>query len=297
MMTDRPDQTRPETARRRPLVAGLLSFLAAGLGQVYNGQPGKGVLFGLASFAGIYLYFLTGLWRTFPGLVGGIILGVVFQFWVIVDAARTAARLKDYRPRKYNTAPVYLAVALVFLAGHSLERRYIRDSFCEVYTIPAGSMAPALIPGDLIMTDRTAAALADLSRGDLVVFPNPENPAIKFAKRIIGLPGERVLISDKLVFINGRRLNEPYANFELRTDLAPESRPPRDFGPQTVPTGRLFVLGDSRDNSNDSRFIGPIERTDLIGKIIYVVGSVDRASGSIRWGRFGHPVGAEGEAD
>lgn len=297
MMTDQSDQLGPETARRRPLAAGLLSFSAAGLGQVYNGQPGKGALFGLASFAGIYLFFLTGLWRTFPGLVGGIILGLVFQFWVIIDAVRSAARLKDYRPRKYNTAPVYLAVALVFLVGHSLERRYIRDSFCEVYTIPAASMAPTLIPGDLIMTDRTAAALTDLRRGELVVFPNPENPAIKFAKRIIGLPGERILISDKLVFINGRRLNEPYANFELRTDLPPESRPPRDYGPLTVPPGRLFVLGDSRDNSNDSRFIGPIEQSDLIGKIIYVVGSVDRATGSIRWDRLGFPVGAEGKVD
>ena len=297
MMIDRPDQPKPEPARRRPLVAGLLSFLAAGLGQAYNGQPAKGALFGMASFAGIYIYFLTGPWRSFPGLVGGIILGVAFQFWIIIDAARTAARLDDYRLKKYNAAPVYLAVMLVFLAGHSLERRYIRDSFCEIYTVPAGSMAPTLIPGDLIMADRTGSTLANLARGDIVVFPNPEKPEIKFAKRVIGLPGEKVMIIDKQVFINGRRLNEPYANFALRTDLPPKSRPPRDFGPLTVPPGRLFVLGDSRDNSNDSRFIGPIDRADLIGKIGYIVGSVDPETGSLRWGRLGLALAGRSDTD
>lgn len=132
----------------------------------------------------------------------------------------------------------------------------------QPYVISSGSMEPTLRSGDRILVNRLASRYAAPARGDIVVFAYPKNPARTFVKRVIGLEGETVELRDNQVFINGRLLNEPYLH---QGDYPP-------FGPQTVPAGSVFVLGDNRRESGDSRDWGLLPKSYIVGKpwLIYL---------------------------
>ena len=149
---------------------------------------------------------------------------------------------------------------------------FIRTFAVQAFKIPTGSMETNLLIGDHLLVNKLvySPSLAPLEskllgkkriqRGHIVVFKFPEDPTRDFIKRVIGLPGETVEIRDKQVFIDGKPIEEPYAHFlepPLRHD-DPEyglrGEPARDsWGPEVVPEGHLFVMGDNRDNSRDSR--------------------------------------------
>ena len=143
----------------------------------------------------------------------------------------------------------------------------LRASVVEAFKIPSGSMIPTLHIGDHILVSKfsygirlpfvtyTALQYSQPKRGDIVVFTRPDDPstledesAINIIKRVIGLPGETVEVRDTRVFINNEILDEPYARWQeggLREG---------NFGPEVVPPGKVFLLGDNRDHSKDSRF-------------------------------------------
>ena len=143
------------------------------------------------------------------------------------------------------------------------------------YKIPAGSLIPTIIAGDWIVTIKVWST-ENLKRKDMIVFPFPPDPSINYIKRVIGLPGETLEISKDLVFINGELIDEPYAYFEPKerssmqaqglTDDAPVSR----FGPIVIPEGKLFVMGDNRYNSADSRYWGFVELETVKSKAWFI---------------------------
>jgi signal peptidase I len=166
---------------------------------------------------------------------------------------------------------------------------FIRTFVVQAFKIPTGSMETNLLIGDHLLVNKviyspSALPLEDwllakkpVQRGHVVVFKFPEDPTRDFIKRVIGLPGETVEIKDKTVFINGQALVEPYAHFlepPLHRD-DPEyglrSEGTRDnWGPEVVPPGQLFVLGDNRDNSRDSRFWHFLPRDQVKGRALLV---------------------------
>jgi signal peptidase I len=166
---------------------------------------------------------------------------------------------------------------------------FIRTFVVQAFKIPTGSMETNLLIGDHLLVNKviyspSALPLEDwllakkpVQRGHVVVFKFPEDPTRDFIKRVIGLPGETVEIKDKTVFINGQPLVEPYAHFlepPLHRD-DPEyglrSEGTRDnWGPEVVPPGQLFVMGDNRDNSRDSRFWGFLPRDQVKGRALLV---------------------------
>lgn len=119
------------------------------------------------------------------------------------------------------------------------------------------SMEPTLHDGQYLMVNKLAYRLGQPARGDIVVFPSPQDGGRALIKRVIGLPGEEIYISDGQVYINGARLMEPY--------LA-DTRSLGDWGPTVLKEGEYLVLGDNRNNSNDSRNFGPVQKEALIGK-------------------------------
>lgn len=120
------------------------------------------------------------------------------------------------------------------------------------------SMLPSYHDGDRLLLSKRPTSF---ERGDVVCFHYPKDPTKSFIKRIIGLPGETVEVRDNVVYINGAALAEPYVSTEY-------NRMPSRFGPETIPEGQYFVLGDNRDHSNDSRAWGAV-RADLIyGKVM-----------------------------
>jgi signal peptidase I len=132
--------------------------------------------------------------------------------------------------------------------------------------------------------------IGEPERFDVVVFRYPENPSQDFIKRVIGLPGETVQITNKEVFVNGVSLeNDP--GVHKSDHIIPKSINPRDnYGPVTVPAHSLFVMGDNRDNSHDSRFWGFVDYKDLKGKALILYWSWDKGDFDVRWQRFGRVV-------
>jgi len=120
-----------------------------------------------------------------------------------------------------------------------------------------------------------------ISRGEIVAFKSPENPKIPFIKRVIGLPGETLEIRDKRVYINGTELKESYKHFIDSNIYERDSGIPNDyivrdnFGPITIPPDSYFMMGDNRDNSNDSRYWGVVSGKNMIGKPLFIYWSYE----------------------
>ncbi len=175
----------------------------------------------------------------------------------------------------------------------------LRSFIVEPYKIPSGSMIPTLMIGDFILVDKniygyklplTNITLIDNEnpkRGDVVVFKYPENQKINYIKRVIGLPGDTILYKDKKLVINDHentltKINHKFDPVEIADGIVfleksnnkeylilNQTAPSFNFS-YTVPPNTYFVLGDNRDNSNDSRYWGPVPKENLVGKAFYI---------------------------
>ncbi len=136
----------------------------------------------------------------------------------------------------------------------------VKNYIAEARWIPSESMLPTIRAGDRLLVDKITYKFKEIERGDIVVFKPPPSAIINkdevFIKRVIALPGETISIKNGVVFINGAPLAEPYINEEPR----------KNFGPLTIPDNHIFVMGDNRNYSYDSRFWGPLPIDNLIGK-------------------------------
>ncbi len=177
---------------------------------------------------------------------------------------------------------------------------FIRTFIVQAYKIPSGSMIPTLLVGDYILVNKLAYGIRNPfkngylirwsmpKRKDVIVFTYPVNPKLDFIKRVIGLPGDTIQIINKKVYVNGKPLNEPYARFVDPFVYPKSPNNPRDnFGPVKVPPGELFVMGDNRDESYDSRFWGFVPIKDVKGKALIIYFSWDPQKHRIRWKRIG----------
>jgi signal peptidase I len=219
-------------------------------------------------------------------------------------------------PREYLESVVVAVILALF----------IRTFVVQAFKIPTGSMEENLLIGDHLLVNKmvyspSLGAFEDtllpkkpIERGHVIVFKYPDDPTRDFIKRVIGLPGETIEIKNKVVYVDGRPLDEPYVHF-LEPPLSPDD-PEYGFssderfkwGPQTVPPDHLFVLGDNRDNSRDSRFWGflPADRVKGRAFIVYWSYEASReeynrtgwewvkdtlaAFGKTRWSRFFHVI-------
>ena len=144
-------------------------------------------------------------------------------------------------------------------------------------------MVPTLQVGDHIIVDKWAFKDKSPERGDLVVFRFPKNRDLDFIKRSVAIEGDLIEIRNKVLYINGDDVDEPYTVF-----IDDNILPTRDnFGPFPVPEGQIFTLGDNRDNANDSRFWGPVDVDDVIGKARIIYWSWDKDIKAVRWDRIG----------
>jgi signal peptidase I len=170
---------------------------------------------------------------------------------------------------------------------------FIRTFVVQAFKIPTGSMENNLLIGDHLLVnkfvfgpapsalERALMPLGTIKRGDVIVFKYPEEPTRDFIKRVIGLPGDTVELRDKKVSINGTALDEPYvhfieppgANSEFREVTSFDVR--ERFGPVTVPPDQYFVMGDNRDNSQDSRYWGFLRRDYIKGRALVIYWSYD----------------------
>lgn len=133
----------------------------------------------------------------------------------------------------------------------------------SVFVVSGASMEPNFHEKEYLVVNKISPLLKNLKRGDVVVFKFPGELDEKYIKRVIGLPGETIEIKDNSIYVNGKKLIESYIPKEFNTaSLSPQSK-------WTLEKEEYFVLGDNRDNSNDSRVWGQLPQEDLIGKISY----------------------------
>ena len=186
---------------------------------------------------------------------------------------------------------------------------FVRTWAVQAFKIPTGSMEQNLLIGDHLLVNKfvyapTASALerlllpiGDVERGDVLVFKYPQDPARDFIKRVIALPGETLELRKKRVYIDGTMLDEPYVRF-----IVPPGEGGADFdvrvqyGPVTVPDGHFFMMGDNRDNSEDSRYWGFLPQEYVKGRALFVYFSFGEEAGlsglvtGVRWGRIFHQI-------
>ncbi len=214
----------------------------------------------------------------------------------VADTPNEKARQKSL-VREYGEA-IIIAVLLAL---------FIRAFVVQAFKIPSGSMKPTLLVGDHILVNKFIYGvkvpilnkellhIKDPKRFDIVVFQYPVDPSKDFIKRVIGLPGDTVQVKDKKVYVNDKPLDEPWA---VHSDpkVLPASVSPRDnMGPIVVPPNNLFVMGDNRDESYDSRFWKFVEFDDLKGEAFIIYWSwnqdgelsITPSDSYIRWDRLG----------
>ena len=185
---------------------------------------------------------------------------------------------------------------------------FIRTFVIQAFKIPSGSMKPTLEIGDHILVNKfsygvkmpylrnTLIPFGQPQRGDIAVFIYPEDKTKDFIKRVIAVGGDTVEIRNKKVFINGEAINDPYG-VHVEDVIYPKAIQRRDnLGPIKVPEGTLFVMGDNRDQSYDSRFWGFVKLEDVIGKAFIIYFSWDSDESGVRWNRLGKllELGAQG---
>lgn len=200
----------------------------------------------------------------------------------------------------------------------------LRSFLIEPFRIPSGSMIPTLKVGDFILVNKFSYGIRlpviDLKvinvskpeRGDVVVFRYPKDPSIDYIKRVIGLPGDKISYNGKEVYVNGKRMASsmigPYTETKDGLPIPGANKLTEDLGEGVkheilidstrssfngewlVPEDNYFVMGDNRDNSNDSRFWGTVPETNLVGKAFMIWMNWNFEDGGIEWSRIGDSI-------
>ncbi|MBA3060036.1 MAG: signal peptidase I [Nitrospirae bacterium] len=175
----------------------------------------------------------------------------------------------------------------------------IRAYIIQAFKIPSGSMTPTLLIGDHILVNKflygtkipfsgkRVFMFKKPERGDIIVFKYPENPSKDFIKRVVAAEGDVIESKNKMIHVNGSKVNEPYAR-HTDSSMRPMGIEPRDnFGPVIVPKNKYFVMGDNRDQSYDSRYWGYVDIKDVKGKALILYWSWDSEKNWVRFERIG----------
>ena len=310
---------------RQPWRAAVASLVLPGLGQLYNGQVNRAIwiflgfaLLALPGLALVALYLPDGL--TVPALVLGLITTLSLWAYAIGQAYRHAQHQHAYTPQAWQTSGVYaLMLVLCNLLALPLLTLYMREHQVTPYYIPQGSMEPSVLRGDFIFADmryNCPGCKQGVHRGDVAVFAYPNDRSQIYIKRVIALPGDQVVYKDQQLWVNGQALQlktmgsenglntESIEGHTWQVSTGPRinakpldaQAPPLNRVTTTpatelnlrVPDGQVFVMGDNRNNSVDSRSFGTVPLQDIMGRARQVWFSVDQ--GRIRWERLGQVI-------
>jgi signal peptidase I len=288
---------------RKRLLAVVMSLVLPGFGQLYNGEVNKAIWIFLAfCFVAVGITPFVALHITgklmMPALLVGLLLTLAIWVYSMRDAWRTAARSQEYVLQQWQRSGVYVA-AFILLNGLLLPAlsAKVRDRQVVSFRLPASNMLPTVMPGDLAFSDKryNCFQCQAVARGDIVVFNYPNNRTLYYVDRVIGLPGERIEVRNGEVRINGRSLAMHGVGAPGGVDMEGDgSRQWRVswagayLWPDTdvvVPAGQVFLMGDNRNRSEDSRVFGPVPLRDVVGKLRQVWFSA--ADGQVRWNRMG----------
>jgi signal peptidase I len=238
--------------------------------------------------------------------------GVIWGGWVLWLRLRPVRVGAEKEPVVVEYARSFFPVVLIVML--------LRSFLVEPFRIPSGSMMPTLLIGDFILVNKYTygirlpvlnkkiVELGEPARGDIVVFRFPKDPTVDYIKRVVGLPGDRIGYYHKQLFVNGRPISQtPLGEYRgtgqgesmtgltllsetldsVTHDILIREGQPSPQGEFTVPSGEYFVMGDNRDNSNDSRYWGTVPEANLVGRAFLIWMNFDWSSGGIAFNRLG----------
>ncbi len=294
--------------RRRWWIAAFLSLALPGLGQVYNGQPKKGLLLFifLVIWSFVALIIAIGIPLARFNLIP-LILILVFLLYILIEAIITARRLgSNYQRKTYNKWYIYLIVyAIASFVSELALTPLTKSCIIQAFRIPSGGMEDTLLVGDFIFANKfiygskipfwdiRLPGLREPKPGDIIIFKYPEDPSRDFLKRCVAVGGQTVEIRNKKLYVDGKRFPDPpkvkYDSSRMSRGRILSKKRERvgdNYGPRKLKEGELFMLGDNRDNSQDSRFWGPLPMENVLGKAVIIYFSWDSAAKRIRWNRI-----------
>lgn len=227
-------------------------------------------------------------------------IGWLFPRFVVGFILLSLGTVRTFFGRRLPTKVVEYHDALSLAIVLAL---FLRTFCVQAFKIPSGSMENTLLIGDHLLVNKMLygirlpgmkkpiLTIREPQRGDIVVFKYPKDETRDFIKRLIGLPGDKIEIRNKRLYVNDVLQHEPYAHWTDPAIYPPDNSQlgPRDnFGPYRVPPNHYFFMGDNRDNSHDSRFWGTVSREKLIGKAMVIYVSCNPETHLPRLARTGH---------
>ncbi len=301
-----------QTSVRFPWVALALSFLSSGVGHIYCGRIVKGLFLYAARFLLPLLYIIAAFAQPSNGVFLGLILvpaaaTVIIFLYSAIDAYAIAKQAgPDYKLKEYNRASLYWLLVAMQLAYPVALTLVAREYVYEPFLIPTRNMSPNLLAGDRLLVNKRPFRDGFPQRGDVVVFRTPPSEVGRiWIERVIGVAGDRIVIKGREIEVNGKKLErervpresiaqirkqvegyvyyESHAGQRYRVLFADDSFDGSEMDEinVTVPDRSVFVLGDNRDRSRDSRNIGSIHVGDVIGYVDYIYLPAET------WSRFG----------
>lgn len=280
-------QTTITTKPRNGFIVFLLSLLLPGLGQVYNGQPKKALIFFALLLFFPLLFGLTRGTTFFYGLLSLLIIQIALRIYIIIDGVKNAKRQKDYILKPYNTWYYHLIIAIGMLAILMI---YDISTVLgtQTFKIPTNSNNPTIQLDDWLVADMRAYKNSEPNYGDIVVYSGPDGHIYTF--RVVGIPNDKIELIDNIVSINGKPSKATFikdtTNDEMPVSEFEEELPnghkhliyklkvPYDSTKTNikniiVPADSYYLLGDNRDYAADSRYEGFISKDRIKGRIIY----------------------------
>jgi len=206
---------------------------------------------------------------------------------IVEEKNRPKGRLRE------NIEAIVIAVILAL---------FIRAFVVQAFRIPSGSMEETLLIGDHILvnkfiygvklpfTNMTLVPISNPERGDVIVFKYPEDPKKDYIKRCVAIGGDVVEGRDKILYVNGKPVEEPYVKITNNRAIHKRYSKRDNFGPMTVPEGKVFAMGDNRDNSHDSRFWGFVDLAAVKGKAFLIYFSWNKQVKNLRWSRLARVI-------
>ncbi len=245
-------------------------------------------------------------------LLATAVTGIIWGGYLLYLKKQGLVFSEENEPLVVEYARSFFPVVLIVLV--------LRSFIAEPFRIPSGSMMPTLLVGDFILVNKFTygirlpvinskiIALNEPQRGDIVVFRFPKDPTVDYIKRVVGVPGDEIVYQDKKLTINGEPVTQvalgPYQGVGQGQDMTGAERFTEHFsgvthdilvrpdalsaeGAYTVPAGHYFMMGDNRDNSNDSRYWGFVPEQNLVGKAFFIWMNWDWQNGGIAFDRLG----------
>ncbi len=257
------------TKKRSKILSVILSVITPGLGHLYNGKLIWAIAIPVIFFTIYEVFYYFSLIKSFTFYLIFILFAIYVYIFSIVHSIVLAKRNSSYKLKSYNHVYIYLIWPIFYFNINAL---LPENSSLGIFDMPTVGMEKTLMVNDMVVADMNYNKNADVKRNDIIIFSSPEYPHEYMIKRAIAFEGEKISIVNGKVYINQKELKEDNPNIIYQNNN-------RDDIPGTIiPDNHIFVLGDNRPNSLDSRNFGSIPGENVKGKPLYIFfsNSLDR---------------------